>query len=106
MTQKQIYYFNSYDVLKLSNKEWNDDIRKHYIMYKQLKNAETITEQDIDNLLANNYNFWIKVITENPVFNKGCVLVDLTLLYTNKAISVYVDRQYFLNKLKIQIKHD
>lgn len=37
MTQKQIYYFNSYDVLKLSNKEWNDDIRKHYIMYKQLK---------------------------------------------------------------------
>ncbi|MCY9156243.1 hypothetical protein [Bacillus haynesii] len=101
MTQKQIYYFNSYDVLKLSNKQWNNDIRKHYIMYKQLKNAEMITEQDIDKLLENNYNFWVKVITENPVFNKGCVLVELTLLYSNKPILVYIDKQYYTKKLKI-----
>lgn len=101
MTQKQIFYFNSYDVLKLSNKQWNNDIRKHYIMYKQLKNAEMITEQDIDKLLENNYNFWVKVITENPVFNKGCVLVELTLLYSNKPILGYIDKQYYTNKLKI-----
>ncbi|WP_145697367.1 hypothetical protein [Bacillus licheniformis] len=101
MTQKQIYYFNSYDVLKLSNKQWNNDIRKHYIMYKQLKNAETITEQDIHNLLENNYNFWVKVITENPVFNKGHVLVELTLLYSNKPILGYIAKQCYINKLKI-----
>ncbi|MBW7632562.1 hypothetical protein P5609_012600 [Bacillus licheniformis] len=101
MTQKQIFYFNSYDVLKLSNKQWNNDIRKHYIMYNQLKNAETITEQDIDNLLENNYNFWVKVITENPVFNKGHVLVELTLLYSNKPILGYIAKQCYINKLKI-----
>ncbi|MGF0349679.1 hypothetical protein ACQJNT_07375 [Bacillus licheniformis] len=70
-------------------------------MYKQLKNAEMITEQDIDKLLENNYNFWVKVITENPVFNKGHVLVELTLLYSNKPILGYIDKQYHKNKLKI-----
>lgn len=70
-------------------------------MYKQLKNAEMITEKDIDNLLVNNYNFWVKVITENPVFNKGHVLVELTLLYNNKPILGYIAKQCYINKLKI-----
>jgi hypothetical protein len=80
--------------MKLTEKEWNLDVTKHFTKYTQLKNIEVIDVKEMDFLLENNYYFWIVVKNENPYFHKDCYLVDLYLHYTNKPISIYVNKEY------------
>ncbi|MEM5592787.1 hypothetical protein AAHH67_15460 [Niallia circulans] len=97
MNNKQTLVFNQYEVTELSTNEWNRDITKHMVAYKQLKDAEVITEDQLNSLIDSGCYFWIKVVNNNPFFNKDCYLIELTLMYTNKAISLYINKEA-LNK--------
>lgn len=94
-----ITYFNTYFAHELSEKEWNNDINKHNAMYFNLKDNDILTQDTFTNLKDNNYNFWIKVINDNPLYKQGCYLVELTLTYINKPITLYVNKELLVWKI-------
>lgn len=87
--------FNSYNTTVLSGSYWAKDVSKHTAKYTELKDIEVMDNITIDSLINNGYNFWIKIVNENPYFNNDCYLVDLYLSYINKPITVYINKDHY-----------
>lgn len=99
------FYFNSYDTVNLSHKQWQDDINKHHKAYNELKSFKQenenspLSEELFNHLVNNNYNMWITIKNDNPYFNPNCYLIELTLTYINYPITFYIEKQLLNNNI-------
>lgn len=98
-------YYNSYDPCNLSPKQWELDVNKHNTTYNSLKDMESITVDSLNSLIIDGFSFWIKVINDNPYFNNDCVLVELTLRYINKPITLYISKKWYNSIMKTELTH-
>lgn len=89
---KDIFYFNQYDVSKLTEKDWNKDINRHNSMYYQLKDNEIINVERLQTLIDNNYSFYIQIANDNPYKRSDMYMISVTLLYMNKPFSTYINK--------------
>ncbi|MBU8573747.1 MULTISPECIES: hypothetical protein [Bacillus] len=103
--KKKIHYFNTYSVDNLTDKQWKEDVSKHLLKYKEIEcySNEKLPVNEFEVLIAQGYNFWVKQINDAPYYHSDCILVDITLMYTNKAMSFYIDKEYLTNKIYTKV---
>lgn len=89
------YYNTDTNPVDLSHNEWERDVNKHVQAYNSLKDLNTITVEQLYSLIQSNHKLWIKVINENPYKNEDMVLIELTLCYTNKQITCYINKKWY-----------
>ena len=93
---------NNNDIYYINESNYTDNQKEYIETYQELLNYKNddddILDNDIlDELYDNRHSFWIKVINNNPYYNNGKVLCNLTLLYINKPISFYIDKKKLIN---------
>ncbi|MCM3110004.1 hypothetical protein [Lederbergia lenta] len=107
--EKTTLYFNTTDATKLSDRSWNADIHKHNLMYYQLLSSKELNSNmplsnaAFKNLINNKYDFWLTVINSDPFYNNECYLIDLTLRYINKPITLWINK-LTLNEYAYDVK--
>jgi hypothetical protein len=87
------FYFNTYNPCDLSEKEWQSDINRHNEAYQTIKNIDVMTLDQFNELVDAGLNMWVTVRNDKPYFNKGTYLVDITLTYINKPVTVYLVKE-------------
>lgn len=90
---KDMFYFNNYDIDTMTSKQWEHDIKKHNNMYYQLKDTEILTGEQIEQLAKNNYSFWLEIVNNNPYYHKQSYMIDLSLRYINRSITLYINKK-------------
>ena len=93
---------NNNDIYYVNDTNYTDNQNEYIETYQELldyKNDDSdILDSDIlDELYDNKYSFWIKIINNNPYYNNGKILCNLNLLYINKPISFYIDKNKLIN---------
>ena len=97
---------NNNDIYYINESNYTDNQKEYMETYQELldyKNGDNdILDSDIlDELYDNRHSFWIKIINNNPYYNNGKVLCNLTLLYINKPICFYIDKKKLINLCQI-----
>lgn len=90
-TANNIHYFNSYDPLKLSDKEWKEDVNRHAKMFYELRDQEELTPEQLKTLLNDNYCFWLEICNRKPYKRNNQYMIKLTLSYINRSEYHYID---------------
>jgi hypothetical protein len=91
---------NNYNVHELSQNEWTKDVNKHNTKYQQLKENNFITENELTELINNSYSFTLEIINSDPYYYKDSYLVEVSLTYINKPLSVYINKEVLNNYLQ------
>ena len=90
-------YFNNNNELDYTNKFYNNQYNMYKLILSNISNNISILSTALFKHVMTNSSCWITIINDNPFYNKGCMLVNLSISTINKPITCYVSKD-IINK--------
>lgn len=88
-------YFNTSKEISYTQAYYSYQSKMYSLILNNINNENNVLNHALFKHIVNNSSCWITVINDNPLYNKGCLLINITLNTINKPISCYITHEIF-----------